>query len=111
LLTLDGVIKHGETTERASGSRAIGSTDFIRDLKEICEQPDIAALVVRIASPGGSGLASDLMWHELLRVRAQMPIIISMGDVAASGGYFLALAGDQVFAEEGTITGSIGVIA
>ena len=111
LITLDGVIKHGETTEQASGSRAIGSTDFIRDLKEIREQPDIAALVVRIASPGGSGLASDLMWHELMRLRTQMPIIISMGDVAASGGYFLALAGDQVFAEEGTITGSIGVIA
>jgi protease-4 len=111
LMTLDGVIKHGETTEQASGSRAIGSTDFIRDLKEISEQPDISALVVRIASPGGSGLASDLMWHELLRLRTQMPIIISMGDVAASGGYFLALAGDQVFAEEGTITGSIGVIA
>lgn len=111
LMTLDGVIKHGETTEKASGSRAIGSTDFIRDLKEISEQQDIAALVVRIASPGGSGLASDLMWHALLRLRAQMPIIISMGDVAASGGYFLALAGDQLFAEEGTITGSIGVIA
>ncbi len=111
LMTVDGVITHGETTERASGARALGSTDFIQDLKHIVAQPDIAALVLRIASPGGSGLASDLMWHELLRVREHMPVIVSMGDVAASGGYYLALAGNQVFAEEASITGSIGVIA
>ena len=111
LMTVEGLIKHGETTERAGGGRAVGSTDFIRDLKHLAARPNIAALVLRIASPGGSGLASDLMWHELLRVREHMPVIVSMGDVAASGGYYLALAGDQVFAEEGSITGSIGVIA
>ncbi len=110
LMAVDGLIKHGETTERASGARAVGSTDFVRDLAHLAAQPNIAALVLRIASPGGSGLASDLMWHELLRVREHMPVIVSMGDVAASGGYYLALAGNQVFAEEGSITGSIGVI-
>ena len=71
----------------------------------------MTAVVMRVASPGGSGVASDLMWRELLRTRERKPVIVSMGDVAASGGYYLALAGDKVFAEEGTITGSIGVIA
>ena len=64
-----------------------------------------------MSSPGGSGLASDLVWHELLQTKEEKPVIISMGDVAASGGYYVALAGTTVFAEEGTITGSIGVIA
>ncbi|NOT53644.1 MAG: signal peptide peptidase SppA, partial [Deltaproteobacteria bacterium] len=81
------------------------------DINRIREDDSIAALVVRVVSPGGSGLASDLMWRALMRTREKKPVIISMGDVAASGGYYLALAGDKVFAENGTITGSIGVIA
>ena len=111
LVTVSGPIKRGETIDGPEGTRAVGSTNFVRDLKQVRDDAGVAAVVVRIASPGGSGVASDLMWHELLRTREQKPVIISMGDIAASGGYYLALAGDQVFAEEGTITGSIGVIA
>lgn len=111
LMTVDGTIKYGETSDRPDRARAVGSTDCIEDLKHISQRPDIAALIIRISSPGGSGLGSDLIWHELRRLRTQMPVITSMGDVAASGGYYLAMAGDQIFAEEGTITGSIGVIA
>lgn len=111
LVTVSGPIKRGETVDGPEGTRAVGSTSFARDLKRVRDDPSVAAVVVRIASPGGSGVASDLMWHELLQTREHKPVIISMGDVAASGGYFLALAGDQIFAEEGTITGSIGVIA
>jgi protease IV len=111
LVTVDGTIKRGESLDGGGGRHAVGSTSFAADVKKIREDADVAALVVRVASPGGSGLASDLMWHELMRTREQKPVIISLGDVAASGGYYLALAGQKVFAENGTITGSIGVIA
>lgn len=111
VVSVNGPIKRGETLEGPEGRSAVGSTSFVRDLKRIRDDQQVAAVVVRVSSPGGSGLASDLMWHELQKTREQKPVIISMGDVAASGGYYLALAGTPVFAEEGTITGSIGVIA
>jgi len=111
LVTVDGAIKRGESRDGGSGGHAIGSTSFAADIKQVREDESIAALVVRVVSPGGSGLASDLMWRELMRTREKKPVIISLGDVAASGGYYLALAGEKVFAENGTITGSIGVIA
>lgn len=111
LVTVDGAIKRGESRDGGDSGHAVGSTSFAEDIKLIREDDSVAALVVRVVSPGGSGLASDLMWRELMRAREKKPVMISMGDVAASGGYYLALAGDKVFAENGTITGSIGVIA
>ena len=111
VVTVDGPIKRGESVDGGEGTRAVGSTSFATDVKDIREDESIAAVVVRITSPGGSGLASDLMWRELVKTGEHKPVIISMGDVAASGGYYLALAGGKVFAEAGTITGSIGVIA
>jgi protease-4 len=71
---------------------------------------DVKAVVLRIDSPGGSALASDLLWHELMRIRAQKPLVVSVGDMAASGGYYLASAGSIVFADETSIVGSIGVV-
>jgi len=111
VVTVNGPIKQGESVDGGEGTHAVGSTSFAKEVKEIREDESIAALVVRITSPGGSGLASDLMWHELIKTGEHKPIVVSMGDVAASGGYYLALAGGKVFAEAGTITGSIGVIA
>lgn len=111
VMTVNGQIKQGESVDGGEGTRAVGSTSFASEVKEIRDDESIAALVVRITSPGGSGLASDLMWHELIKTGEHKPIVISMGDVAASGGYYLALGGGKVFAEAGTITGSIGVIA
>ncbi len=111
VVSVNGTIKRGATLDGPQGSGTAGSTSFVRDLQHIRDDHDVAAVVVRVSSPGGSGVASDLMWHALQKTRDHKPVIISMGDVAASGGYYLALAGDTVFAEEGTITGSIGVIA
>jgi protease-4 len=111
VVTVDGPIKRGESVDGGEGTHAVGSTSFTTDVKEAREDESIAAIVVRITSPGGSGLASDLMWRELVKTGEEKPVVISMGDVAASGGYYLALAGGKVFAEAGTITGSIGVIA
>jgi protease-4 len=70
----------------------------------------VKAVVLRVRSPGGSGLASDLIWHELKRLDHDKPLIISFGDVAASGGYYLATAGRYIFADPSTLTGSIGVL-
>ena len=81
-----------------------------RALDEIRQDDGIRALVVRIDSPGGSALASDEIWHEVLRVRATRPVVASMGDVAASGGYYIASAATEVLASPGSLTGSIGVV-
>ncbi len=110
-MTVGGTITRGETETGSDGIQSTGSNSVIRDLRQIRENPEIAGVLIRVSSPGGSGLASDLVWHEILQTKEEKPVIISLGDVAASGGYYIALAGTTVFAEEGTITGSIGVIA
>ncbi len=110
-MAVGGTITRGETETGSDGIQSTGSGSVIRDLRYIRENPDIAGVLIRVSSPGGSGLASDLVWHEILQTKEEKPVIISLGDVAASGGYYIALAGTTVFAEEGTVTGSIGVIA
>jgi protease-4 len=71
----------------------------------------ISAIVLRVDSPGGSGLASDIIWREVLLAREKKPVVVSMGDVAASGGYYLSMPAHRIYAEPGSLTGSIGVIA
>lgn len=88
----------------------LSANNFLRDLNEISERPNAKALVVRINSPGGVVAPSQEMYEALKRVDQKMPVIISMGALAASGGYYASLAGRQVFASPGTLTASIGVI-
>jgi protease-4 len=71
----------------------------------------VKAVVLRVNSPGGSSLASDVIWREVMLTKKVKPIIVSMGDVAASGGYYISCAADSIFAEPNTITGSIGIFA
>lgn len=111
LLHVIGTVKMGESIPGLDAASASGAAAVARDLKELRERDDIGAVVIRVASPGGSGLASDLMWHEVMRTRQRKPVVVSFGDVAASGGYYVGVAGKPVIAEGGTITGSIGVIA
>jgi protease-4 len=111
LLHIGGTIKPGESVPGLGGARATGSATVAAALEQVRKRDDINALIVRVASPGGSVLGSDLIWRELARTRETKPVIVSFGDVAASGGYYVALAGNSVLAEAGTITGSIGVIA
>ncbi len=87
----------------------VGSVRFTKQIQKIRENKDIKGIVVRINSPGGSALASELILRELQLTAQEKPIIISMGDVAASGGYWIATAGEKIFANDSTITGSIGV--
>jgi protease-4 len=93
------------------GGEMIASDAFIRNLREIGRNDDVKVLVLAINSPGGSALASDVMWRELNKLREQrkMKVVVSMGNVAASGGYYMAMGGDHIFAMPTTITGSIGV--
>lgn len=81
-----------------------------RAAEAIRDEEDIRAVVVRIESPGGSASISDEIWRELMRLREERPVVASMGDVAASGGYYIAAAASEIFAQPGTITGSIGVV-
>jgi protease-4 len=78
-------------------------------IKQVREDPTVRAVVLRIESPGGSSLASDVMWRELMLLRENKPLIVSMGSVAASGGYYIASASRDIFALPLTVTGSIGI--
>lgn len=111
LLHVSGTIKAGESILGPDGARGAGAASIAAALKELRQRDDVRAVIVRVVSPGGSGLASDLLWREIARTREQKPVVVSLGDVAASGGYYLAVAGHPILAEAGTITGSIGVVA
>lgn len=87
----------------------IGSDRFAKELRQLREDDSIKSIVLRINSPGGSATASEVILREILLTRKHKPVIVSMGNVAASGGYWIAAGADCIFAEESTITGSIGV--
>jgi protease-4 len=87
----------------------IGSETIAKAIKDARTDTTVKAIVLRVNSPGGSALASDVIWREVVLAKKAKPIIVSMGDVAASGGYYIACAADRIFAQSNTITGSIGV--
>lgn len=101
---LEGDINSGE-----SADGIIGSDDVLKTLREIRKDETIEAIVLRINSPGGSALASDIMWREIKLLSAEKPVVASMSSVAASGGYYMAMGCDKILAQPNTITGSIGV--
>ncbi|MFQ5569334.1 MAG: signal peptide peptidase SppA [Rhodothermales bacterium] len=94
-----------------SASGILGSVTFNKAMREARESKRVKAVVLRINSPGGSASASDAMWREISLTAAEKPVIVSMGDVAASGGYWIATAADTIVADPQTITGSIGVFS
>jgi len=89
----------------------IGSSDFIRYIRKARLDNNVKAIVLRVNSPGGSALASDVIWREISLAKQDKPVVVSMGDVAASGGYFISCNADEVYADATTITGSIGVFS
>ena len=92
------------------GGTSGGARDFIREVETARQDPQIKSVVIRINSPGGSASASQEMYGAVMRLREEKPVIASMGDVAASGGYYVAAACDKIYANRATTTGSIGVI-
>ena len=110
ILRASGSIAMNGGTSLLGGASGITEHEMARLLAR-CEREDsIKALVIRIDSPGGSALASDLIWHEVQKVRAKKPVVVSMGDLAASGGYYISSAANVIFAEPTSIVGSIGVV-
>lgn len=103
-----GVISTGESS--SEGTQVIGSDTMVRLLRKIRADNSIRAVVLRIDSPGGSAIASDVIWREVMLTSAVKPVIASMSDVAASGGYYIAMPAHQIVAEPATLTGSIGVV-
>lgn len=104
-----GAIMSGSSSQGGLlGVNVLGSDTFIKAVEKAAKDEKVKAIVLRVDSPGGSALASDLMWRSL--EKAGKPIVVSMGDVAASGGYYISMGADQIFAEPGTLTGSIGVV-
>ncbi|MDP3025488.1 MAG: signal peptide peptidase SppA [candidate division Zixibacteria bacterium] len=106
-----GLINSGESSNNFFLGKMMGSETIARAIKRAREDNSIKAIVFRIDSRGGSGIASDVIWREIILCKGKKPFIVSMSDVAASGGYFIACPGDTIIADPGTITGSIGVIS
>lgn len=103
------VYASGEINSGKSKDGTMGSETISEAIREARLDDNVKAIVLRVNSPGGSALASDVMWREVVLAKKVKPVVVSMGDVAASGGYYIACAADKIVASEKTITGSIGV--
>ena len=99
----------GEIISGESGQGKMGSETIVKAIRKAKNDSLIKAVVLRVNSPGGSALASDVMWREIQLTKKVKPVIVSMGDVAASGGYYISCGADRIFAGANTVTGSIGV--
>lgn len=103
------IYANGEIMSGEGDDETIGSERISRAIRKARSDDKVKAIVLRINSPGGSALASDVIWRETVLAKKSKPVIVSMGDLAASGGYYIACAADSIFAQPNTITGSIGV--
>ena len=103
VLYASGAIYNGE------GNDAVYSENFVKEIKKLAENDKVKAVVFRINSPGGSANASDEILFEMQQLKKKKPVVVSFGDYAASGGYYIAMAADKIYAEPNTLTGSIGV--
>jgi protease-4 len=108
IVHLTGEIREGKGKDDLLGGAAAGAETIAKAIRAAAKDEAVAAIVLRIDSPGGSALASDLIWREVKR--AGKPVVASLSDIAASGGYYVAVAADRIVAAPGTLTGSIGVV-
>ena len=106
-----GTIDSGSSQNSPSGEQSIGSDTVAKALNDAAADKTIKAIVLRVDSPGGSGLASDIIWRAVDQANKKKPVVISMSDVAASGGYYISASAAKIVAQPSTITGSIGVVA
>jgi protease-4 len=107
-----GTIVSGRGGFDATDGQLVGSESFVEEIRRIKDDSSIKAVVLRIDSPGGSSVASDVIWRELTLLKdddASRPLVVSMGDLAASGGYYIATPADEIVAQPSTLTGSIGI--
>jgi protease-4 len=106
-----GTIMPGESASSGFLGELAGADTIVRGLREATRRASVRAVILRVDSPGGSGTASDAVWREMGLTRQKKPVIVSMGDYAASGGYYISMNADAIVAQPGTITGSIGVFS
>lgn len=106
-----GEIGSGSSQNSPSGDQSIGSDTVAKALNDAAADKTIKAIVLRVDSPGGSGLASDIIWRAVETANQKKPVVVSMSDVAASGGYYISASASKIIAQPSTITGSIGVLA
>lgn len=104
-----GEIVDQSTTSAFGSETEIVGKDVVKDLDELAQNEKVKAVVLRVNSPGGSAFASEQMWRAVQKLRQQKPVVVSMGGLAASGGYYLSCGADYIFADPTTITGSIGI--
>jgi protease IV len=110
LVSATGTIRSGSSGRGPLGGTAMGADTVTAALRSAAREPTVRAVVLRVDSPGGSAVASDTIWRAVARVRAGgKPVIVSMGELAASGGYYISMGADVIVAQPGTLTGSIGV--
>jgi protease-4 len=105
-----GIISTGESNYDSPQGQVVGSDTIVDYLRKARADSSVRAIVLRIDSPGGSAIASDVIWREVMLTRNMKPVIASMSDVAASGGYYIAMPAHSIVAEPATLTGSIGVV-
>lgn len=110
VLYATGEITSGASAIDPMGGYTLGSDSLVEWIRTARADTAVRAIVLRIDSPGGSAVASEIIWRELMLTRAVKPVVASMGDVAASGGYYIAVPATRIVAQPGTITGSIGVV-
>lgn len=112
VLHIDGAIIDGESTDGGfmGGDGEVGSRTIRRALGEIEDNDKIKGCIIRVNSPGGSAIASEIIWQGVKRVEAKKPVWVSVGDMAASGGYYILVAGQKVYVNPSSIVGSIGVV-
>ncbi len=111
LIVASGTIAGGRSRANPYEGRIIGAESLTEALRQARVRHNVKSVVLRIDSPGGDARAADQIWREVRRLQAQKPVIVSMSDYAASGGYYIAVAGERILAQPGTLTGSIGVFA
>jgi protease-4 len=107
-----GIIMSGRSSDGSPfGEQTTGSDTVAKAIKDAGDDKNIKAIILRVDSPGGTSFASDIIWHAVETAKAKKPVVVSMGDVAASGGYYISATASRIVSEPSTITGSIGVFA
>ncbi|GAB4296791.1 MAG: hypothetical protein Kow0090_11960 [Myxococcota bacterium] len=109
VVEIKGAIVDGRSGGSFIFGNAVGDEDIVEALDDIANDPRVAAIIIRVNSPGGSGLASDKILRKIIRTRKEKPVVVSMGSEAASGGYYVSAAAEHIYANPTTVTGSIGV--
>jgi protease-4 len=111
IIYASGAIGSGKSDNSPFGSQTVGSETIVKALDDARDDKTIRAIVLRVDSPGGTSYASDLIWHAVDNAKKKKPVVVSMSDLGASGGYYIACDANKIVAEPSTITGSIGVFA